>query len=246
MSEKPTRPFGVEIPGGVGDTISALDVASMFCHGCVQDASVDVATVMLVAPGGALHLVATSDETPGTLELMKCQMTERPAIDRYENRPVVNYILRLSDEHCPKFAARAIELGFTSAHYLPMRFQQRAIGVLTLLASDSQNLDDHDLALLQDMAAMATIGIVLAQVAFEARRLSAQLGDALLSRVLIEQAKGIVSRLTHGSIDEAFRQIRLYARNGNLGLTNVASAIVTGSLEASSVLDDNRRRTAGG
>jgi len=51
-------------------------------------------------------------------------------------------------------------------------------------------------------------------------------GHALDSRVIIEQAKGVLVAKHQITPDEAFEHIRRHARNHNVALTRVADAIV--------------------
>ena len=244
MPDVPNASGSVALPEGISDSVTALDVALMFCHQCVEGAKVDVASVMLLAPGGVWQLVATSDESPRMLELMQIQVSDESRIDRDEQGAFVNRELKATDGKYPHFSPRALAQGFASMHVLPLRYQNRVVGVVSLLATHVRGLDEHDLVWLQHMADIAALAIINARTAVEAQRLSAQLNAALQSRVVIEQAKGIVSQFTNGSIDEAFRQIRLYARNSNLGLSAVAGAVINGSLKASTIFDQNIRISA--
>ncbi len=62
-------------------------------------------------------------------------------------------------------------------------------------------------------------------------QLNQQLSAALTSRVTIEQAKGVISERAGIGMSEAFTRLRSYARNRNLGLTDVAEAAVDGTLD---------------
>jgi AmiR/NasT family two-component response regulator len=64
----------------------------------------------------------------------------------------------------------------------------------------------------------------------DAKTLNSQLSSALNSRVIIEQAKGIVSEATRCDMAQAFSRILSYARNRNLGLTYVANSVVDGTI----------------
>jgi AmiR/NasT family two-component response regulator len=62
----------------------------------------------------------------------------------------------------------------------------------------------------------------------DAQTLNDQLSHALNSRVIIEQAKGMVSQATSCNMDAAFDKLRTYARSHNARLTDVAEAVVSG------------------
>jgi AmiR/NasT family two-component response regulator len=61
--------------------------------------------------------------------------------------------------------------------------------------------------------------------------LAEQLQTALHSRILIEQAKGVLSARAAISVSEAFRRMRTHARRTGEQLTTVAEDVVTGSLD---------------
>jgi PAS domain S-box len=63
------------------------------------------------------------------------------------------------------------------------------------------------------------------------QQLSEQLQQALKSRVVIEQAKGITAQRHGVTIDQAYQLIRAHARNNNASLRTVAEAIVEVGLQ---------------
>ena len=63
------------------------------------------------------------------------------------------------------------------------------------------------------------------------QQLSEQLQEALESRIVIEQAKGITAQRHGITIDQAYQRIRTHARNNNASLRAVAQAIVEVGLQ---------------
>lgn len=128
-------------------------------------------------------------------------------------------------------------------HCIPMKCEEKTIGVLNCFASNERWLGEHDMALVQDMADIATVAIIESQLAFDASKLSEQLTNALQSRIVIEQAKGILSQSLDGDIEGAFHQIRTYSRNNNLGLSKVCRDICGGTLLPASVIEANLNKS---
>ena len=58
-----------------------------------------------------------------------------------------------------------------------------------------------------------------------------QLSGALTSRVLIEQAKGVLSERAGIDLSQAFSRMRSYARSHNRRLTDVARAAIDNTLD---------------
>jgi AmiR/NasT family two-component response regulator len=61
------------------------------------------------------------------------------------------------------------------------------------------------------------------------------LQTALNSRVVLEQAKGVVAERAQMDIGDAYQVLRWYARNHNRHLRDVAAEVVGGALDASEV-----------
>jgi AmiR/NasT family two-component response regulator len=75
------------------------------------------------------------------------------------------------------------------------------------------------------------VALLLRRETNQARRQAAQLQAALDSRVLIEQAKGMLAERVGITPDEAFALLRGHARNHNQKLIDLAHEIVHGDVE---------------
>ena len=105
------------------------------------------------------------------------------------------------------------------------------IGALNLLSATRAPMDEADVIVARAFADLAALSIVQHRASAEAQRLNEQLSAALTSRVVIEQAKGVISERAGVDLAEAFARLRSYARNHNLRLTDVAQAAVDGTLD---------------
>ena len=107
-------------------------------------------------------------------------------------------------------------------------------------------LSDGDLRVAQAMADVATVGILQERAIRDSRAFSGQLEVALHSRIVIEQAKGILAERHRIGVDEAFERLRAYARNHNKLLSDTARQVVDGSLapEAVGPIDAGRGHQA--
>ena len=133
-----------------------------------------------------------------------------------------------------RFRVSALELGFASVHAVPMRLRDNTIGTLNLLRDQLGELDEQDRIAARAFADVATIGILHERSLRETAVLTEQLQGALTSRIVIEQAKGVVAYTNGVTIEEAFELIRRYARSHQLGISHVAARLVDRSLR----LDD--------
>jgi GAF domain-containing protein len=198
---------------------------------------------MLVAPDGDLRVMASSSETMRVLELFEIQSQEGPCLDCYRTGlPVLNQDLTTGNGRWPRFAEEALAAGFHSVHALPMRLRGVVIGALNLFFVESGEMQQIDIEAAQAMADVATIAVLQHRAALEAQILNEQLNYALNSRIVIEQAKGMVAERENLNMEQAFAMVRNHARNHNLRLVDVARDIITAKL-AVAALDRPSRST---
>jgi GAF domain-containing protein len=186
---------------------------------------------MLVAPEGDLRLMASSSEAMHLLELFELQAEEGPCLDSYRTgEQVAADDLVVFEDRWPRFVVRALEAGFRSAHAVPMRLRGAVIGALNLFGAEPGELRAGDRAAAQALADVATIAILQHRAALQAQTLNGQLNHALNSRVLIEQAKGMLAAQANLDMDQAFSRLRNHARCHNVLLISVARDFVEGTL----------------
>jgi GAF domain-containing protein len=223
----------VELADNLVDHYDVIDVLTVLSDRCVEAIDVDAAGVMLASPAGELQFVASSSESMRVLELFQVQANEGPCVDCFrDGHAIINHSLADSHDRWPNFTPRALEQGFRSVHCLPMRLRGRTIGALNLFRTLQGPLGDDDVVVAQGLADVATIAILQHRSSLDADVLNDQLSNALNSRIIIEQAKGIVSQSESCDMDEAFGRLRSQARNHNEGLTEIAYRVVHGTLLA--------------
>jgi GAF domain-containing protein len=230
----------VELADNLVDEFDVIEVLTMLCNRCVDTIDVDAAGVMLVSPTGELQYVASSSESMRLLELYQIQVDEGPCVDCFHSGDaIIDRVLANEGDKWPNFSPRAIELGFHCVYCLPMRLRGRVIGALNFFRVDTQALDPNDVVVAQGLADVATIAILQHQSSLDAKILNSQLNHALNSRIIIEQAKGMISQSLSCDMDVAFNRLRAYARNHNAHLTAVAGSIVDGTIRIVDLDDSN-------
>ena len=198
---------------------------------CVELLPVTAAGIMLADPDGRLRHAACSSEQMRLVEVFELQVEQGPCFDAYTTGTAVRSdSADDADARWPHFAPHARERGFASVSAVPMRLRNQVIGALNLFDSSTGALGDRDLQVAQAMADIATIGILQERKIRDGRFLTDQLQDALESRIVIEQAKGIVAERHHMNVDDAFTLIRKYTRAHNRRLSDTARQIVDGTL----------------
>jgi hypothetical protein len=129
----------------------------------------------------------------------------------------------------PRFAAAAADVGFASVHALPMRLRTEIIGALNLFDLKPGGAATDTLRIGQALADVATIGLIQQRTIRRSDALVEQLQTALNSRILIEQAKGVLAERLHIDVGVAFTVLRGQARRDNRRLSDLAQAVVDGS-----------------
>ena len=222
----------VEMADTLVDDYDVVDLLTGLADRCVNLLGVSAAGVMLVSPKGSLGLVASSSEAMRLLELFELQAQEGPCLDAFRSgQRVEQETLEAGSGRWPSFSAAALKAGFRSALALPLRLREATLGALNLLSATRIPMGEADVIVARAFADLATLSIVQHRATAEAQRLNEQLSGALTSRVVIEQAKGVISERASVDLAEAFSRLRNYARNSNLRLTNVAEAAVDGTLD---------------
>jgi transcriptional regulator with GAF, ATPase, and Fis domain len=219
--------------------VSHFDVAELLhtlVRRCVDLFDVDAAGLMLADERGTVRVVASSNEQTRMLELFEIQSHEGPCMDCYlTGQTVVEEDLETS-ERWPLFREEALGVGFVAALAVPMSLRNDVIGALNLFRSRRGTLNEEDFTACRALADVATIALIQERAVRETRILADQLQMALNSRVIIEQAKGVVAGLANVDMDTAFRVLRAYARAENQLLADVARDVTTGHLPLATLI----------
>ena len=221
----------VELADSLVEDFDVVDLLTLLADRCVGVVGVAAAGLMLASADGELRVLASSSEAMRVLELFETQAAEGPCVDAYRSGlPVVNLAIAEANSRWPRFAPKAAAAGFRSVHALPMRLRGDSIGALNLFQVEQGRLDDADVAAAQALADVATIVILAHRAARDAQVRNDQLTQALNTRIVIEQAKGVVAERAGLDMEDAFTRLRRHARNHNLRLTDVAHAVSTRAL----------------
>ena len=222
----------VELADNLVDDFDVVELLTTLADRCVEVLDVDAAGIMLATSDGELGLMTSSSEAMRLVELFELQSREGPCQDCFRTgRAVVNNDLTGADPRWPRFAAVAVGEGFRAADALPMRLRTHIIGALNLFRSTPGALNDDDVTAAQALADIATIAIVQHRSALDAQLLNDQLTEALASRIVIEQAKGMIAERRRLPMEAAFASLRHHARGKNRRLADVARDIVQGTID---------------
>lgn len=198
---------------------------------CADLLGAEAAGIMLTDASGELAVVASTSERGRLVEMMQLSSGMGPCVECFTTgAPVsVSDVDQIGDKW-PGFRDAAVEQGFHAVHGIPLRLRGAVIGTLNLFQAHTGALTAEDQSVAQGLADVATIGILQQRAIREADVAKGQLQQALDSRVLIEQAKGVIAHMHDVDMDEAFRKLRVFSRSNNRNLRDVAELVVNRSI----------------
>jgi GAF domain-containing protein len=217
---------------GLADTLvddyDIIDLLDRLVGYSVELLAADAAGILLADSQRDLRVVAASQEDAEVMELLQLQADQGPCVECFRTGAPVS-VSDLADAagRWPVFVAAVAKRGaYRSVHALPLRLRGEAIGTLNLFHGQPGALPDADLAVGQALADVATIGILQERAIRRGEVVTEQLQAALNSRVIIEQAKGVLAQHGNLTMDVAFDRLRRYARTYNTRLSEVARQVV--------------------
>ena len=227
------------------DDFDVAEVLDDLMGTCIDLLDVDEAGLLLTDTLGNLQRVSSSNESAQILELLQLETREGPCVDavRVGEQVIVDDIAAMRTRW-PAFATGAAAAGFASVYAFPMRLREATVGGLNLFSRTLNALEAEDRVIAQALADIATIGILQQRSLHRSTLLAENLQRALNTRVVIEQAKGVLAE--HGGLpmESTFGLLRSYARTNRMKLSDVAHGVVYPPHLAAAVLAQGIRPDA--
>jgi hypothetical protein len=207
-------------------------LADQLVHDCVEVLPVRDAGIMLDDQRGTLRVLASTSEETRLLELLELQNDDGPCLEAFGSGVTVSASdLQQDAGRWPEFEAEARALGITGAYAVPMQLRERTIGVLNLFCAAPGGLTEREVRVAHVMSTMATLGILNHWTVRRQEVLAEQLQHALNSRIVIEQAKGVIAERSQVDMATAFGLLRSFARSSRRTLADVADEVTQGRLD---------------
>ena len=137
-----------------------------------------------------------------------------------ENRPMMIYNVLKEPRYKEKELAR--REGLVSMLSLPMCVKDKVIGVINCYTSSPHKFTKSEIEVLTTVANQAAIAIENAGLIMKAKNIE----DELMSRKLVERAKGIVMKEQHLSEEEAFRRLQKKSMDLRKSMREIAEAVI--------------------
>ena len=235
----------VELAGALVSGEDVAELLEQLTGRCAALLDVAAAGLLLADQGKTLHVMAASSTATRDLEVLQVHRAEGPCRDCYlTGEQVLVEDLAEHTQRWPQFVPAALQAGFRSVHAVPLRLRSQTLGAMGLFGGDTGTLNQRDLSLAQALADVASIALTHNQQHHDNAALTAQLQTALDSRVVLEQAKGLIAQSGDLDMAGAFAVLRTYARDRNLNLSELAEAVVSRRVPVASLIHVVQAREA--
>ena len=228
---------------GLADTLvddyDAIELSQQLIDNSMALLPISAAGLLIGDLQGGLHVIASSSEETRLLELLQVEADLGPCLLAYRTgEHVLVDDLRVDPHRWPEFAARAMAYNYRSVCALPLRLRDERVGALNLFRYEVGTLMPGDLAVAQALADVATIGILHQRILTHSDLINQQLQTALNTRVVIEQAKGVIAERGQVDMEQAFVLLRAHARRTRHRLSDIANEVVAHG-DTTAILSDN-------
>ena len=188
---------------------------------------VDGTTLMLVDRDQALRNLAASDRRAGLLEELQATHGEGPCVDAFDDKQPVAADDLDQEDRWPAFSADAARRRLLAVLASPIPYSEQAVGVVAVFAGQSHPWTEAEQEAIVAFTELVALLILNAMEASERGRVAGELQVALDSRVVIEQAKGVLVGRHGLTTRQAFERLRRQARDQRRPLTEVARSVVS-------------------
>ena len=214
-----------ELTGTLLGDVGPTEVLALLTSRCPAMLRVESAGGVVI--DGSQLVITGSHEAAKALMLYEMQIGHGPSWDCFSTgQALINVDLTASTDRWPVYAPRAVEAGITTSTALPLRARAELVGALYFCGTSEFAAVRAGQALADTVAAIVVTQRALAR----SERTANQLQAALSSRVVIEQAKGIICEHRQVPIDEAFRLLRSHARDTRRSIHELAREVAEGQV----------------
>jgi ANTAR domain/GAF domain len=210
------------------------DLLGRLARDYVELLDASASRVILVDDHDRLGVVATADPASLLASLPAPHLADGPGPESHRSgQPVACPDLDAAPASWEDMAAPASAAGLRGVHAWPLRHRDQAIGAVEVYHTRSTAYADHEVRRGGVLATVATISILRERRQRHADALAQQLQNALDSRLVIEQAKGILAERAKLTVDQAFLVLRAFARRRQMRLATLARQVIDGTLDGS-------------
>ncbi len=238
----------VELRVNVDSDQAVADVFEALATYVISDSSVDGALQLLVdlagssiggaeavgisllRKGGVVTAVSSRPKVI-TIDSLQYESGSGPRLQAMADGEMQIVTSLLTEDRWPEFTNKALYEGVQSIVAYPLKSKDEVFGALNIYSLRDQAFSQHALSVGEVFAARASVLLVNATRYEAATQLASQLEEALRSRAVIDQAKGILMEREKISADEAFDRLKSVSQHSNIKVREVAQRILEDALQ---------------
>ena len=186
--------------------------------------------ITLLADGKVTTAVFTDPVAPD-VDRSQYETGEGPCLLSFQTGETVRVPSTNRDRRFRAFSRACLEHGILSTLSMPLVVADETLGALNLYARRSDAFTTDDEAVTSRFAVQAAVVLANAQTHRRSVALNEQLGTAIVSREVIDLARGIIVGATGCSPEEAFNRLVEESQHTNIKLREVAAGIVDRALK---------------
>jgi len=168
-----------------------------------------------LSPARQETMVVGSDEVATGMYAAQGDAAQGPTLDAMTELVIISGHDLATDPRWPTLAPRTVDLGVAAAVALPIIVDDNSVGTLTILGRTPCSLSESTLHTAAPIAAIA--GLVLARI-----DIAGSFAEAMSSRDVIGQAKGILMERHRIDAAAAFERLKEASQRSNRRLRDVA------------------------
>jgi GAF domain-containing protein len=201
---------------GFDSTDEALETIIQYARVAVD---ADDAGILLLR-GKKMETPAGTTKEVDEAHQLQAELNEGPCLEAVTSSEHTFLVTNtLGDERWPTWGKAAADIGYYSVVSSKLETRSRVIGSLNVYSRSVDAFDEHDVEVMELLAAHASVAIA-------ASRMRSELHTALGSRTTIGQAQGILMQTFGVSSDHAFAYMRRLSQSQNVKLFSIAEQII--------------------
>lgn len=201
----------------VANTLSQLVLA------CCASYPADSVAILASAGAGDLELLSSSSHEAEEIELLQIQNHSGPCADVIDSdKPIIVAGAAALINRWADVGRAIVTAGYDEAHAYPMRWRGRTVGGLNIFLRTGTATDSSVGQLFADLATVA----VLQAHDLSGDQILARVYEAVTSRAIIEQAKGVLAHQESLDMNQAHLRLAAMAHDLGAGISTVAVEIV--------------------
>jgi GAF domain-containing protein len=181
---------------------------------------------MSLASGDRATTTAATNDTTLQLDGAQYRDGEGPCLQAARTGQVVRVEDMTTDNRFPRFAAEAMRLGINSSLSMPLIVEGALIGALNLYGKHVKAFEEHSERLASCFARQASATLANAEIHDRTVALVTQLTEALSTRSVIDQARGVLIAGTGCTADEAIENLKQRSQHETRKVRDIADEIV--------------------